>query len=92
MTESSSTARPDDDDYDLLTYGEAGVRLRLEIDRQESRLADLSERAGVDQDELENARQRLADLREAALRHETQRVTSADFERFFGYSSGQLPT
>jgi chromosome segregation ATPase len=36
--------RPDDDDYDLLTFGEAGARLTVEIEQETRRLEQLEER------------------------------------------------
>lgn len=76
--------RPDADDYDLLTYGEAGARLVEEIARERRRLDQL-QAAGADGGQLASVRQRIGDLREAADRQQAAAAERADFERFFGY-------
>jgi hypothetical protein len=76
--------RPDADDYDLLTYGEAGARLVEEIARERRRLNQL-QAAGADGGQLASVRQRIGDLREAADRQQAAAAERADFERFFGY-------
>ena len=74
-------ASADEDDYDLLTYTEVGVRLRTEIAAEEARLAAAtgSEAAVV--------RERLVALREAAERNGRRPVNDETFERFFGFPS-----
>jgi hypothetical protein len=76
--------RPDADDYDLLTFGEAGARLVEEIARERRRLDQL-QAAGADGGQLASVRQRIGDLREAADRQQAAAAERADFERFFGY-------
>jgi hypothetical protein len=76
--------RPDADDYDLLTYGEAGARLVEEIGRERRRLDQL-QAAGADGGQLAGVRQRIGDLGEAADRQQAAAAERADFERFFGY-------
>ena len=76
--------RPDADDYDLLTFGEAGARLVEEIARERRRLDQL-QAAGADGGQLASVRQRIGDLREAADRQQAAAAEQADFERFFGY-------
>lgn len=74
----------DEDDHDLLTFGEAGERLRLEIAAARddvARLDDSGDSAG-----LEKARIRLAALRAAADRNSAQPINDANFEKFFGYA------
>lgn len=63
--------RPDDDDYDLLTFGEAGARLRGAIRRETSRLAELDAvGAGhVDSRSRSAIVSRLSMLREAMIRN-----------------------
>jgi hypothetical protein len=87
-----STARPgddpgrdkiDEDDHDLLTFGEAGERLRLEI-AAAAREAERLTRAGP-LDALEKAQARLEALRSAAARNSAQPINDANFEKFFGY-------
>jgi hypothetical protein len=76
--------RPDADDYDLLTFGEAGARLVEEIARERRRLDQL-QAAGADGGELASVRQRIGDLQEAAGRQQEAAAERADFQRFFGY-------
>jgi hypothetical protein len=73
----------DEDDHDLLTFGEAGERLRLEVAAARDAVERL-EHAG-DDDALEKARTRLAALRAAADRNSAQPINDANFEKFFGY-------
>lgn len=73
----------DDDDHDLLTFGEVGERLRLEVAAAaEDVTAAQASGSAVD---LEKARARLAALRAAAARNSAQPINDANFERFFGY-------
>jgi hypothetical protein len=74
--------REEEEDYDLLTYGEAGVRLHEEIQAQ-ARLAEELEQQGDAR--AEAARQRLIALQEAAARNSRQPINEENFERFFGY-------
>jgi len=73
----------DEDDHDLLTFGEAGERLRLEI------AAAVREVQGLQQSgplkALEKAQARLEALRSAAARNSAQPINDANFEKFFGY-------
>jgi hypothetical protein len=88
-----SREKLDEDDHDLLTFGEAGERLRLEIAAARddvARLENLGETA-----DLEKARTRLAALRAAADRNSAQPINDANFEKFFGYpgkAKRNLPT
>ncbi|MDT7548553.1 MAG: hypothetical protein QOE84_947 [Actinomycetota bacterium] len=82
-------AREDEDDYDLLTYGEAGARVSQEIAAERNRLADWEARlaAGEDvADSRDRSAHRLELLRDAAKRNARQPITDENFERFFGYS------
>jgi hypothetical protein len=74
----------DEDDYDLLTFGEVAVRLDAEIRALAGQVA-LLEEAGQDPAQLESARQRLERLREAAARNSRQPINDDNFARFFGY-------
>ena len=76
--------RPDADDHDLLTYGEAGARLVEEIARERRRL-DRLQAAGADSGQLASVRQRIGDLQEAAERQRAAAAERADFHSFFGY-------
>jgi hypothetical protein len=74
----------DEDDHDLLTFGEAGERLRMEIRAAQDRVAEL-EADSPDAAGLGEARARLSALREAAQRNSAQPINDDNFERFFGY-------
>jgi polyhydroxyalkanoate synthesis regulator phasin len=74
--------REEEVDLDLLTYGEAGVRLHEEVQAQK-RLADELEQRG--DPGAERARRRLEDLQKAAERNSRQPINDDNFERFFGY-------
>jgi L-rhamnose isomerase len=88
MTEGRDEAaveRPDDDDHDLLTFGEAGARLQLEIRAVRERIAELERGRPVDETTLGSAQERLAALEEGAARNSAQPINDENFERFFGY-------
>jgi hypothetical protein len=76
--------RPADEDHDLLTYGEAGVRLQTEIRTLRDEVARLEAQSAA-APELESARSRLALLEDAAQRNARQPITDDNFEAFFGY-------
>jgi hypothetical protein len=76
--------RPADADHDLLTYGEAGVRLQSEIQALRNEVTRLAAAAGTGV-ALESARTRLALLEDAAQRNARQPITDDNFEAFFGY-------
>jgi hypothetical protein len=65
----------DEEDYDLLTYTEAGLRLREEIAKETALLA-----ASPTAD-----RSRLDALTEALERNSRRAVNDQNFEKFFGY-------
>jgi hypothetical protein len=73
----------DEDDHDLLTFGEAGERLRLEVSAAAAEVERLQQ-AGPAGD-LDKARDRLVALRSAAARNTAQPINDANFEKFFGY-------
>lgn len=75
--------RLDQDDHDLLTFGEVGERLRVEIIAAAHEVAKLTETGSSS--ELARAEVRLRDLRAAARRNAAQRINDANFEDFFGY-------
>jgi hypothetical protein len=76
--------RLDEDDHDLLTFGEAGERLRIEIASIAHQIAQLE--ASGDDSGLRKAKERLAALRAAAERNSAQPINDANFEKFFGYA------
>jgi hypothetical protein len=77
--------RSAEDDHDLLTYGEAGARLRVAIHAMRVRIEELERTIPVEGTELAVARKRLAALEEGAVRNSGPRVDDANFENFFGY-------
>ena len=74
----------DEDDHDLLTFGEAGQRLRLEINEAVALIKRLEEHE-CSASALRKARARLDALRAAAERNSAQPISDANFEKFFGY-------
>ncbi|MDT5080440.1 MAG: hypothetical protein QOJ80_5077 [Mycobacterium sp.] len=80
---SAAREKVDEDDHDLLTFGEAGERLRLEIAAAEVEVTRA--RSTGDADEVANASARLAALRSAATRNSAQPINDTNFEKFFGY-------
>jgi hypothetical protein len=83
-----ASERPEEDDYDLLTYGEAGARLTEEIRRQNRVLADL-ESSGAPAADIAAVRKRIDDLKAAAKRQQEAAAERADFTKFFGYDPRQ---
>jgi hypothetical protein len=77
--------RPEDDDHDLLTFGEAGARLEIEIRTLRARLRDLDGARPRDEAAIEQAQARLAALEESAARNKAQSINDENFEKFFGY-------
>jgi hypothetical protein len=77
--------RPDDDDHDLLTFGEAGARLQVEVRAMRERVRSLAGATPVDEAALTAARSRLAALEEGVRRNTAQSINDENFERFFGY-------
>lgn len=73
----------DETDHDLLTFTEAGERLRLEIAAAAERVAQLQHLD--DQDALATATARLTTLQAAAKRNAANPINDANFESFFGY-------
>jgi hypothetical protein len=78
--------REDEDDYDLLTFGEAGARLDHEIRTLRKRIAELEQSGPADAAGAEAARARLDALVDAARRNARQPITDENFTRFFGYA------
>ena len=82
-TDDSDREKVDEDDHDLLTFGEAGERLRLEIAAAAREVKGLQQSGSVEA--LEKAQARLEALRSAAARNSAQPINDANFEKFFGY-------
>ncbi|MCW2520150.1 MAG: hypothetical protein JWR46_2769 [Mycobacterium sp.] len=79
----SSRDKVDEDDHDLLTFGEAGERLRLEIAAAATEVQRLRQSGPAE--ELEKAEARAQALRSAAARNSAQPINDTNFEKFFGY-------
>jgi hypothetical protein len=82
-TDGPDRDKVDEDDHDLLTFGEAGERLRLEIAAAVREVQSLQQSGPVEA--LEKAQARLEALRSAAARNSAQPINDANFEKFFGY-------
>jgi hypothetical protein len=81
--ESAAREKIDEDDHDLLTFGEAGERLRLEVAAAAQEVRRLQQHGPAEA--LEKAESRLEALRAAAVRNSAQPINDANFEKFFGY-------
>ncbi|HEX3713930.1 MAG TPA: hypothetical protein VHV09_14145 [Trebonia sp.] len=77
--------RPEDDDHDLLTFGEAGARLEIELRTMRARLAELESASPRDEAAIAQTAARLAALKEGAERNSAQPINDENFELFFGY-------
>jgi hypothetical protein len=77
--------RPEDDDHDLLTFGEAGARLEIEIRTVRARLRELAGEQPRDDAAIKEATDRLAALLQSAERNRAQPINDENFESFFGY-------
>jgi hypothetical protein len=82
-TDGTAREKVDEDDHDLLTFGEAGERLRLEVAAAAAEVERLQQSGSTD--ELEKVETRLQALRSAATRNSAQPINDANFEKFFGY-------
>jgi hypothetical protein len=81
--EAAARETVDEDDHDLLTFGEAGERLRLEVAAARAEVERL--RGAGSAEEVEKASARLDALSAAAARNTAQPINDANFEKFFGY-------
>lgn len=79
--EGPTPEREDEDDHDLLTYGEVRVRIHEEVQAQRALVAELKA-AGED---TTSAQCRLDALVDAAERNSRSRINDENFEKFFGY-------
>src|SRR3979490_49536 len=82
-TAGTAREKVDEDDHDLLTFGEAGERLRIEIAAAADEVERLQQSGRAD--DLEKASARLEALRSAVARNSAQPINDANFEKFFGY-------
>lgn len=81
---SSGFDRTQEDDHDLLTFGEVGLRLQ---DAIHNLLAQANALKAADGESAETRRleKRIAQLQAAAARNESQPITDENFFKFFGY-------
>lgn len=75
--------RPDDEDHDLLTFGEAGARLEEEVIKQRRTLERLRS-GGADQSTLDGAQRRLDALEHARERNSPPTLDDLKSTGFFG--------
>ena len=78
-----SSGKVDDDDHNMLTFGEAGERTRIEIAAIRARLADLE--AAGNSDAVQKAQSRLGALRAATARNQLRTAQQRQFREYFGY-------
>jgi chromosome segregation ATPase len=83
--EETAVVRPDEDDHDLLTFGEAGARLEIEIRTMRTRVRELETAEPRDEAAVRAAKARLSELEEGAERNRAQSINDENFEKFFGY-------
>jgi hypothetical protein len=81
--EMTSALRAEEDDLDLLTFTEAGIRLAEEIVSTRAALGSASEEAG-----RQALTGRLEALLDARRRNSRPALDGEAFERFFGYRAG----
>jgi hypothetical protein len=81
--EMTSALRAEEDDLDLLTFTEAGIRLAEEIARTRAALGSAADEAG-----RRAQTERLEALLEAQRRNRRPALDGEAFERFFGYRAG----
>src|ERR1700761_1127315 len=77
--------RPEDDDHDLLTFGEAGARLEIEVRTTRARLRELEAASPRDEEAIAQLSDRLGGVEGRAERNQAQPINDENFERFFGY-------
>lgn len=88
---SGEAERPDDDDYDLLTYGEAAARIVELLAVERERLAELEAAGEPDADAIERQRARIVLLEQGDAHYKDQRQTAETFLRRFGLNPRPQP-
>jgi uncharacterized small protein (DUF1192 family) len=78
--------RPDTDDYDLLTYGEASARLAELLAAEQDRLAALRQQADPDPTLVRQLEERIALLQSNDARYRQQALSAEAFTRRFGFT------
>ena len=86
MSEPDARAgRPDTDDYDLLTYGEASARLAELLAAEKDKLVALRQQADPDRALVDQLEQRIALLESSDARYRQQSLTAEAFTQRFGF-------
>jgi hypothetical protein len=86
MTEPDPRAeRPDTDDYDLLTYGEASARLAELVATEQAKLTALRNDTNPDVALIQQLEQRISLLEASDSRYRQQSLTAEAFTRRFGF-------
>ena len=75
--------RPDDEDHDLLTFGEAGARLEEEVIKQE-RIIERLRLGNADEATIAGAQRRLDALERARTRNSPPSLDDLKSSGFFG--------
>jgi hypothetical protein len=87
MSEPDARAgRPESDDYDLLTYGEAAARLAELLVAERETLAALTRQAHPDRTRIHQLEQRIALLESSDARYRQQSLTAKAFTQRFGFT------
>lgn len=76
--------RPDEEDYDLLTYGEVGARLSEVLAEENAELERLRAADAVDDAAVAAHLERIEQLVRSRARYEEQSATAETFMRRFG--------
>jgi hypothetical protein len=77
--------RPEDDDYDLLTYAEASARLAELLSAERERLAALRSEPNPDPDRVAAQQQRVELLERSGERYQQQANSAEVFTKRFGH-------
>jgi hypothetical protein len=85
-TDEPTVERPDDEDYDLLTYGEVAARLSEVLAEERQLLAELKAATTPDAAAIASQEKRIADLVAGRERYEHQAETAEMFVKRFGLS------
>lgn len=82
--------RPDDEDHDLLTFGEAGARLSEELIKQQ-RVIERLRQGGADEDVVAGAQRRLEALERASQRNRAPSIDELKSSGFFDDPGSRRP-